>query len=187
MRALQTFVWTGAVVVVATIAVAQAQPSPYAGQQSREIKALSSQEVDDLLNARGLALAKAAELNGYPGPAHVLELAVDLKLTPEQFRAITAIKDEMAAAAKPLGAQIVARERELDRQFAGRNIAAAEISGETMEIGNLFGRLRAVHLRAHLETAAKLDAKQIARYNELRGYGSPSAPQTHDPAKRHGG
>src|ERR1043166_1905183 len=44
--------------------------SPYAGQQSREIKSLSDQEIDGLKNARGLGLAKAAELNGYPGPRH---------------------------------------------------------------------------------------------------------------------
>lgn len=31
-----------------------------------------------------MGLAKAAELNGYPGPLHVLELAVDLSLTAEQ-------------------------------------------------------------------------------------------------------
>ena len=34
-----------------------AQTSPYAVQQAREIKALSAQEIDDLLNARGMALA----------------------------------------------------------------------------------------------------------------------------------
>jgi len=52
-----------------------AQVSPYAGQETREITALSAQEVDNLLNARGMALAKAAELNGYrrrrPGPRHL--------------------------------------------------------------------------------------------------------------------
>jgi Spy/CpxP family protein refolding chaperone len=179
--------WSIGVLLATSTAAAQAQVSPYAGQQSREIKALSTQEVDDLLNARGLALAKAAELNGYPGPTHVLDLASELKLTPEQRRAITNIKDRMQSAAKPLGAQIVARERELDRKFAAHKIAAKEISAETREIGNLFGRLRAIHLSSHLETTARLEAQQIARYNELRGYGSSSSPQTHDPAKSHGG
>src|SRR6266540_3233648 len=63
-------IWAAA--AFATIALASpthlaAQTSPYAGQQTREIKSLSAQDIDDLLNARGMALAKAAELNGYPG------------------------------------------------------------------------------------------------------------------------
>jgi hypothetical protein len=157
--------------------------SPYAGQETREIKALSAQDVDDLLSARGLALAKAAELNGYPGPTHVLELAPQLKLTPEQSRIIGEIKSKMAEAAKPLGVQIVARERELDRQFMLHEIKDAQLSAETAEIGKLFGQLRGIHLRAHLETTANLSAQQTALYNELRGYGSPAGLQTHDPAQ----
>lgn len=43
--------------------------SPYAGEQSRMIKAPSPKEIDDLSQGRGLALAKAAELNRYPKPA----------------------------------------------------------------------------------------------------------------------
>jgi hypothetical protein len=58
--------------------------SPYASQESREIKSLSPQEASDLLAGKGMGFAKAAELNGYPGPAHVLELAAQLQLTPEQ-------------------------------------------------------------------------------------------------------
>src|SRR5262249_52971946 len=61
--------------------------SPYAGQQSRDIKALSPQEVDDLINARGMALAKPAELNGYPGPLHAVELKDQLGLTAAQLAA----------------------------------------------------------------------------------------------------
>jgi hypothetical protein len=41
-----------------------AQVSPYAGQQTREIKSLSAQDVDDLLNACGIALAKAGNCSG---------------------------------------------------------------------------------------------------------------------------
>src|SRR6266571_4214131 len=58
--------------------------SPYAGQEQRAIKALSDQEIRDLLEARGMGLAKAAELNSYPGPLHVLELADELGLSDAQ-------------------------------------------------------------------------------------------------------
>jgi hypothetical protein len=58
--------------------------TPYAGMQSRQIKALSDQQIADLRAGRGMGLALAAELNGYPGPSHVLELADQLGLSPEQ-------------------------------------------------------------------------------------------------------
>jgi hypothetical protein len=68
---------------VLTLSEAQAQ-APYAGLQMRPIKALSEQQVADLSSGRGMGLALAAELNGYPGPSHVLELADKLDLTTEQ-------------------------------------------------------------------------------------------------------
>ena len=47
--------------------------SPYAGLETRTIKALSEQQIADLRAGRGMALALAAEVNGYPGPLHVIE------------------------------------------------------------------------------------------------------------------
>src|SRR5712691_2371518 len=61
-----------------------AQTSPYAGEQQRSIKALSERDIAELQSGHGMGLAKSAELNGYPGPAHVLELAAPLELTAEQ-------------------------------------------------------------------------------------------------------
>jgi hypothetical protein len=52
--------------------------------QTRPIKALSEQQVADLQAGRGMGLALPAELNGYPGPAHVLELADKLGLSADQ-------------------------------------------------------------------------------------------------------
>jgi hypothetical protein len=69
----------GALTVVASILMmignAAAQSAgPYAGMQARPIKALSAEQIADLKAGRGMSLALAAELNGYPGPRHVLEL-----------------------------------------------------------------------------------------------------------------
>jgi hypothetical protein len=161
---------------------ALAQVSPYAGQETREIKALSAQEVDDLLNARGMALAKAAKLNGYPGPLHSLEMADKLGLSPDQLRAINDIKAREEADARPLGAEIVAIERELDQAFANRTIDPAKLKALTGKLGELQGRLRALHLAAHLETTSIFNTQQIARYNELRGYGGSAATPAHDPS-----
>src|SRR3954465_12359952 len=92
-----------AAVLMLTAAVANAQ-TPYAGMQTRPIKALSEQQVADLGAGRGMGLALAAELNGYPGPSHILELADKLNLSTDQRAGIQRLFDAMKAEAMPLGA-----------------------------------------------------------------------------------
>src|SRR3979490_2736187 len=82
--------------------LAGAATAQYAGEQTRAIKALSNEDIAALLKGEGMGLAKAAELNGYPGPVHVLMLAKELKLTENQRQQIQAVFDRMSAAAKPL-------------------------------------------------------------------------------------
>ena len=74
---------------------------PYAGQEARTIKALSDDDIAALRKGEGMGMAKAAELNGYPGPVHVLALAAQLGLTETQQRDVRAIFERMSAAAKP--------------------------------------------------------------------------------------
>ena len=156
--------------------------APYAGQQFRTIKALSDEDIAALLQGEGMGMAKVAELNGYPGPKHVLALAEQLKLTASQRQQIQAIFDRMSAAAKPLGAELVEHERALDQRFAKREIAQDRLAAETAAIGVLEGRLRFVHLTAHLETRALLSPDQIIFYEQLRGYGGPAAPVHYHPS-----
>lgn len=144
--------------------------SPYADHAGRDIKALSPEEVAGLLAGEGMGFALAAELNGVPGPKHALELADPLGLAPEQRRRLEEIRAAMAEAAVELGERLVELERRLDRAFAKGGATAAGIEELTARIGAVAGRLRAVHLRAHLETAAVLDDAQERRYAELRGY-----------------
>lgn len=80
-----------AVLAALTLAVAAEQADaqmspiqPYAGLETRQIKALSGEPVAELRAGEGMGLALAAELNGYPGPRHVLDLANQLGLTDEQ-------------------------------------------------------------------------------------------------------
>jgi hypothetical protein len=155
---------------VAFSGIALAQQSPYAGDQMRTIKALSPADMDALTNGTGMGMAKAGELNGYPGPAHILMMSAMLHLTADQTVSISAIKERMSTSAKMLGAQILDRERILDGQFAKGTITPELLARETAEIGQLQGQLRAVHLEAHLETKALLNAEQIAAYNKMRGY-----------------
>ncbi|HSE77388.1 MAG TPA: hypothetical protein VLG66_05255 [Alphaproteobacteria bacterium] len=144
--------------------------SPYAHDRARAIKALDQRAIDDLLSGNGAGLALAAELNGYPGPRHVLELADALALDPGQRRATARLRDDMQAKASALGDEIVAAEVALDRAFADRTVDRAVVHARAAGIAALKGRLRAVHLEAHLAQAALLTPSQNARYAELRGY-----------------
>jgi Spy/CpxP family protein refolding chaperone len=144
--------------------------NPYAGQQSRSIKALSDEDIAALRKGEGMGLAKAAELNGYPGPAHVRALGKQLRLSDDQLAQITAMFDRMSAAAKSLGAEMIDREQALDRLFMKGEITPERLAAETIAIGELNGRLRAVHLAAHLETRALLRPEQLALYQQVRGY-----------------
>ncbi|MBM3599852.1 MAG: hypothetical protein FJX35_16705 [Alphaproteobacteria bacterium] len=161
---------------------AQPHAGPYAGQDSRPIKALTDRQIDELRTGRGMGLALAAELNHYPGPAHVLELAADLELTPHQKARVEALWRAMTAEACAVGDRIIAREAELDGKFAAGTIAEAELAAATGEIGRLNGELRFVHLKYHLAVKSLLRSEQVARYSVLRGYGQPPAT---GPAHRH--
>ena len=108
-----------AATLVVMCSAAGAQSSqPYAGLEQRPIKALSQQQIDDLKTGRGMGLALAAELNGYPGPSHVLELGDRLDLTQEQRIQVQRLFDAMKQEAVPLGNKLVEQERELDRLFS---------------------------------------------------------------------
>jgi Spy/CpxP family protein refolding chaperone len=162
----------------APVLAAEMPATPYAGQQTRTIKALSDDEIAALRNGEGMGMAKAAELNGYPGPIHVLALAAQLGLTESQ-REVTAIFERMSAAAKLLGGELIVRERTLDQLFATGEVTSNRLSAETAAIGELQGRLRSVHLAAHLQIRALLSPEQIVRYKQLRGYGEPTPVQHH--------
>src|SRR3981189_1482780 len=101
--------------------------TPYAGMQARPIKALSEQQVADLTAGRGMGLALAAELNGYPGPSHVLELADKLDLSAGQRARVQKLFDSMKQEALPLGSQLIEEKTELDRQFSNHTTGESEI------------------------------------------------------------
>jgi hypothetical protein len=171
--------------IVATTATSSAQTtSPYSGQEQRAIKALSDEEIRDLLEARGMGLAKAAELNSYPGPLHVLQLAAELGLSDAQRKATDSLYASMRQRALSIGRQIIEAERTLDRAFANAAIEPATLRSQVRAIATLQGELRAVHLEAHLAQHALLSPEQITRYDVLRGYRGNLMPRD---SHRHGG
>lgn len=164
------------------IAIAASSPalalSPYADQTSRSIKSLSEDEIADYLSGKGMGLAKAAELNGYPGPAHVLELADQLALSPTQKEQTEAIFERMQTQAQSVGKRLIDEERKLDQLFASKNISPPLLHQTLDSIGSLQAEVREIHLQAHLDEAQVLSESQTMKYWHLRGY-ARGAGHTH--------
>ena len=160
-------------------AAANTVPSPYAGEESRAVKSLSAEDVAELRRGGGWGLAKAAELNGMPGPFHLLELKDEIPLTREQVSAITAIYERMREAAIAEGESFIASERALEDAFRAGTITEKSLRKMLAEIARSRTQLRFIHLSAHLETPVLLTHEQIARYDALRGYHSHRGDATH--------
>lgn len=164
--------------------------SPYAGEQTRAIAALSEQDLEDLAGGEGWGLARPAELNGVPGPAHLLELADEIGLDERQREAIGTIRDKMRSEAVIAGERFVRAERALDAAFSDAVPDAAVLARLVAAAGTARADLRYVHLSAHLRTAPLLTTGQIEQYAILRGYSDDpcaSVPKGHDATmwKRH--
>lgn len=167
-------------------------PTPYAGQETRAIKSLSEEDIAELRRGGGWGLARAAELNGYPGPAHVLELRDALGLTEAQRASVTAIFEAMRRRAMAEGEQLIAHEARLEAGFASRRITADSLGSLLTAVERSRASLREIHLAAHLETTPLLTDDQRRRYAALRGYGEDrcaQVPAGHDPVqwRRHNG
>ncbi len=143
------------------------------------IGTLPAETVQALVAGTGMGMAKPAELNHFPGPRHVLDLADKLKLSPEQISRTRVIFDGMHTKAIALGQQILAREQELDRAFAGPEVDASKVQQLVTSIGQLQAQLRNVHLAAHLEERKVLDAAQVSKYDTLRGNAVGTAEHVH--------
>jgi len=159
--------------------------SPYAGQEDREIKSLSDDDLIELRRGGGWGLAKAAELNGVPGPAHLLELKNEISLSSNQITAITEVFEEMQGQAIRQGERLIALERELETNFRQRTITKEVLRSLLDQIGTVRAELRYIHLSAHLKTDYYLTPEQVKEYNRLRGYTTANpcdhVPTGHDP------
>jgi len=176
----------GAVASLSAVAASDGQDqvqnqTPYAGQETRAIKSLSPKDIEDLKNGRGWGLAKAAELNGMPGPAHLLEMKDKIGLTAVQVNAIQKLFDAMKTHAVPLGKQLVALESVLNKAFAHRKIDEKSLKVSLGRIGKVRSELRFVHLSTHLKTLDILSATQVDHYNRLRGYKGSAKEDPKDP------
>ncbi len=143
---------------------------PYAGMQTRLIKALSERERDGLMSGKGIGYALAAELNHYPGPRHILDMTGPLELSPAQIANTQGVFDRMEATAISLGESIVDKEAALDAAFATEEIDRNKLETLVSDIARLEGKLRIVHLSTHLEMKRILSPEQVGLYDQMRGY-----------------
>ena len=160
--------------------------SKYAGQEGRAIKSLSAKDIEELRSGGGWGLAKAAELNGVPGPVHLLEMKAEIFLTSDQIAKIEALETKMKKQAIAKGKELIALEIELEQHFIERTITAPFLNELLGKIATTRSELRYIHLSTHLQTPNLLSEQQISRYNQLRGYSSSqdpcdNIPEGHDP------
>jgi hypothetical protein len=153
-----------------------------AAAETAGIRGLAPGEIEDLREGRGMALARAADVNGYPGPRHVLDAADagQLALAPAQRAAVEGLFAAMAAETRALGARILAEEQALEAALRDGRLDEAGLGAQVARIGALRAELRTVHLRTHLRTRAVLTDHQVARYQALRGHAAGGAgPHRH--------
>ncbi|MBO9424167.1 hypothetical protein J7444_05515 [Labrenzia sp. R4_1] len=166
--------------------------TPYAGFEAREIKSLSDQDIAELRRGGGWGLALPAELNGLPGPAHLLELQEELALSSGQVAAITELFEEMRVEAIAAGERFISAEAAVSAAFEDAEVSQEELARLLDTAAEARAALRLVHLSRHLSTPALLSDEQVRRYSILRGYSDdPCAkvPEGHDPImwRRHNG
>jgi Spy/CpxP family protein refolding chaperone len=146
-------------------------PSPYVGFETREVKTLSTERQEGLKRGAGLTYALAAELNGYPGPMHVLELADQLGLDADQKSRTRILFDKTRKDAIVVGQALLAAEANLDRLFQLKQVTYDRVEAQTAVAAGQEARLRAIHLNAHLTMRDILTPEQTESYERLRGYG----------------
>ncbi len=158
--------------VVASAAAQDRLTSPYRQQAQSGLHGLDEKEIAELRAGTGMGLARAAELNGYPGPRHVLDAfeTGQFAASVDQVQRLQKIFDGMKSDAQRVGAQILEEEERLEAAFRSAAITETDLRSRVARIAERQGELRAIHLRAHLETRAMLSDAQVTRYNELCGY-----------------
>lgn len=160
--------------------IVAASDQPYRLQQHRDIKVLSQKEQIDLLAGKGMGLAKAAELNHYPGPRHLLDHAQILTLTDMQVSELKKLFTVMQKRAIKLGKRLVKQEEILDQLFASSTINSELLSQSLYKITKIQSDLRFVHLNTHIKTKSFLSEEQIAIYDHIRGYDKPREQRNHN-------
>ncbi|MCU7933917.1 MAG: hypothetical protein KZQ99_03435 [Candidatus Thiodiazotropha sp. (ex Dulcina madagascariensis)] len=155
--------------IFSAVAIASTD-SNYSGLQANALKSLSNQEITGYLNGKGMGFSKVAELNHFPGPRHVIDLASELSLSKQQIHEANSIYQSMHLEAKKYGSEFVAKEREIEHLFLSQNVDSQNLKILVRESAELKGKIRLAHLKAHISQKQLLTRDQIRKYDEIRGY-----------------
>lgn len=169
--------------LILTAAPVWATDAPYAGMHERGIASLSDADIAALEAGEGWGLALPAELNGWPGPRHVLDMDAALGLTDVQRGQVERLFGLMQAEAQRIGGNYIDAEQALDAAFDDPSLDPVVLAGLVVAATNALGELRMIHLAAHIETRQILTPEQIEMYNTQRGYGAGA----HGGHANHGG
>jgi Spy/CpxP family protein refolding chaperone len=104
-----------------------------------------------------------------------LDLSEKLGLTDTQKQKIQTLFEKMKDEAQPIGQQFLDVEDQIDTGYAQETITDQKLKQLLTRSGDLYGKLRHVHLKYHFQTKEILTRQQVERYNELRGYASHSS------------
>jgi len=143
-----------------------ATPSAQADETSHH--ACLAEEREALERGQGFGMALVADRNGYPGPRHLLDLKQRLHLSADQEQEMQELFGRMQTRAVAVGKELLGKETELDRLFAGGEPEEANVRRLLSESAALRAELRWVHLSAHLEARRLLTPEQRAHYHALR-------------------
>ncbi|MFP4209260.1 MAG: hypothetical protein ACLFSC_11420 [Wenzhouxiangella sp.] len=152
--------------------------------ETRAIKSLSETDIQELRRGGGWGLALSAELNGVPGPAHLLELRDEIGLSDQQVAELESIYENMQVEAKALGERLIRAETAIEDAFRAGDLNDERLRELIENAEAIRADLRFVHLSRHLDTPPLLTEAQIADYKRLRGYGSDPCervPEGHNP------
>lgn len=169
--------------LILSAAPAWAADARYAGMDGRAIASLSEADIAALRAGEGWGLALPAELNGWPGPRHVLDMGDALDLSDTQRGQVERLFGLMQGEAQRVGENYIEAEQALDAAFADPTLDPVVLAGLVVAATNALGELRMIHLAAHIETRQILTDAQIETYNMQRGYGADA----HGGQAGHGG
>lgn len=158
-------------ILYSTLCVAE-KLSPYVGEENREIKSMSKSQAEGYRLGKGMGFAKAAELNGYPGPRHVLDLSKQLNLTTEQIAKSNNLFVKMQSEAAMLGSSLIGKEADLELLFSSGSVNHESLKESLAAIATIKAKIRKTHLATHIEQKTLLTAHQVSLYTKHRGYGT---------------
>jgi Spy/CpxP family protein refolding chaperone len=121
-----------------------------------------------LRNGEGMGMAMYADMNGYPGPKHILDLKDKLGLTKDQQKKVEDAVKLVKISATTKGDEIIVAEQELFSLFKSGKVNEKTLRLKLENIGKLRGELRYIHLQAHVRMKQILSAGQIQQYYESR-------------------